>query len=315
MAAWGSLRRRFEWGLILGGVALACGGKTTSHTDAVTSLGGGATSVSGGTAGTATGGSNPSDGAAIGGTTTGGTGDPTGGTANPSGGTSSGGGSVGGTNSGGTSSGGSATGGATTACDGSPVSSLPAMATACSTQDESRCDASGNRCICERGIWYCNHACPVSQPTVATACEKGAFCSYAPGVTCACIGLPSSSGEIPAPDAAPPPDPLPQWLCIGTSSCPAALPMTGDVCTGLTDVVCDYPNTIPAYHMACVCSANGGAGSGSSWTCFQSTSCPATQPAYGLAQTCVGPAVCTYSTPPYHCGCASAGGVASWICL
>ena len=289
----------------MGGVAAACGGKTTSQSGGTASLSGGTASFSGGTA-------------------TGGTGNPTGGTANasggsatgginnPTGGAATGGTDSGGTNSGGTSSGGNATGGTRNAlCD--VVPSLPAMGTACRTAGESQCDASGNRCICERGIWHCNHACPVTQPTPSTGCEPATFCSYAPGVTCACL-KPSPPEYPPDPDSGPPPDPPPRWICIGTSSCPAAdLPMTGQDCTGLTDVACDYPNTNPALHFACMCSAIGDAGW--TWICFSSAPCPATQPPYGLNQICTGPAVCTYSTPPYHCGCAVPSGQGVWFCV
>ena len=73
-----------------------------------------------------------------------------------------------------------------------------------------------------------------------------------------------------------------------------------NVCDNLNGMVCDYPNTNPAFRMVCLCSAYADAGSGSTWTCFQSTTCPATQPAYSLTDTCAGRAVCTYSVPDSH---------------
>jgi hypothetical protein len=79
-------------------------------------------------------------------------------------------------------------------------------------------------------------------------------------------------------------------------------------------LACDYPNQNPAFHMVCACLVNEDAGSGSSWACAQSAACPSTQPAYDLSQNCTGPAVCTYSTPPYHCGCATNGCNGNWVC-
>ena len=178
-------------------------------------------------------------------------------------------------------------------CD--TVASLPVMGAACSTTGESRCDANGYRCTCERGIWYCNNACPVSQPTPNTACVRGVTCAYNGGNTgCACVNL--------------------LWMCLGVSDCPAAadMPMTGQACNDLTGVVCDYPNTNPSFHMMCACSVNADAASGSSWTCAQSGPCPATQPAYDLSTPCPSTALCTYSTSPRHCGCLQTG--TPWVC-
>ena len=91
--------------------------------------------------------------------------------------------------------------------------------------------------------------------------------------------------------------------------------MTGQICTDLVGVGCDYPNTNPSFHMACLCMASGDAGPGPTWTCFQSMPCPATQPAYSLTETCSGPAVCSYSTPPYHCACVANGPGGHWTCF
>jgi hypothetical protein len=111
MAARESFRRRFAWTLVLGGVAVACGGETTSYTGGAKSLSGGTASLSGGT-------SNPTGGTdnliggssnASGGTATGGSTSPTGGAVH-TGGTQ---GPTGGTSSGGVTSGGTASGGAT----------------------------------------------------------------------------------------------------------------------------------------------------------------------------------------------------------
>jgi hypothetical protein len=283
MAAPRSFRRRLTWALVVGGVAVACGGKTTSLSGGTASLTGGTSTTTGGTA-------NPSGGTSSGGVPSGGT--ATGGVS--TGGTVTGGTATGGSSVGGSSTGGSATGGtAPVLC--TTVTSLPAMGTACSTAGESQCDASGNRCICERGIWYCNNACPGSQPTPSTACQRGAACNYPPAVTCACVNL--------------------LWMCVGVSGCPDAanMPQTGAACNNLTGVLCDYPNANLAFHFACVCSANADASSGSTWTCMQSQFCPTTQPAYSLSDTCAGTAMCTYSTSPHHCLCIQSG--TPWVCF
>jgi hypothetical protein len=178
------------------------------------------------------------------------------------------------------------------------VTTLPTQGMGCSTPDQSQCNAAGQRCICERGIWYCDNACPGSLPTPNTACSKGAACVYSNGtVGCACVNS--------------------LWMCVGTSQCPAAanMPMTGLDCTGLTNIACDYPNSNPALHMACICGANADAGTGSTWTCFQSAACPATQPAYNLNETCTGPAICSYTSAPSHCACTSQGAGGHWVCL
>jgi hypothetical protein len=190
------------------------------------------------------------------------------------------------------------------------------MGTACRTASESQCDASGNRCFCEFGIWYCNNACPATEPTPATGCERGAYCNYAPGATCQCVDdRPCNGPDCPWYGDSAPPDPPPRWICIGTSSCPADPPTSGQDCTGLTDTVCDYPN--PALHRFCDCMANIDPASGSTWSCGQSAPCPATQPPYAwpVGATCMGPAICTYATPPYHCRCPVMGGTGIWVCL
>jgi hypothetical protein len=259
-------------------------------------------------------GGNPSGGNPSGGNPSGGNpsgGNPTGGIpgqgGNPSGGVASGGRASGGTNSGGTASGGKATGGtpgtggAPTACIGTTVATLPTMGSCCGNSTAcpgtpatgtSQCDAAGNRCVCERGIWYCNNACPGSIPTPDSACARGAACVYG-SAGCGCVNL--------------------KWMCVGVSGCPdaASMPMTGQACNTLTGVACDYPNTNPAFHMACVCSVNADAGSGSTWTCVQSAACPASQPPYDLNAGCPGTAICTYGST--HCACMQTG--TPWVCI
>ena len=91
------------------------------------------------------------------------------------------------------------------------------------------------------------------------------------------------------------------------------MPRTGVACNDMTNVACDYPNTNPAFHMACVCSVNADAGAGSTWTCVQSAECPAAQPTYGTASNdnCPGVAICTYGA--VHCACLQTG--TAWVCL
>jgi hypothetical protein len=246
-----------------------------------TLTGGGATGTGG--TGAGTGGTAPASSGGTAPASSGGTPAATGGLPAASGGTSTG----------GTATGGTATGGAASSCIGETVTTLPTQGTACTTPDQSQCDASGNRCICERGIWYCNNACPGSPPTPNTACSKGAACVYSNGtVGCGCVNS--------------------LWMCVGVSSCPATVPTTGDACNALTGVACDYPGSI---HLACICGANADAGSGSSWTCFQSAPCPATQPAYDLSTSCTGPAICSYTSAPNHCACTSQGPGGHWVCL
>ena len=299
MVARGSFRRQFAWALLLGGVAAACGGDTTSGRTA---------SLTGGTGGTATGGTSTAGTSTTSGGhgTAGGTVDLSGGTA--TGGVSTGGSATGGANTGGQATGGISTGGSATGgarnnlCD--IVSSLPAQGTACSMVGESRCDPSGARCACERGIWYCDHACPDTEPTPGTVCPAGAGCSYPTGVSCVCLNHPPDPGSPEYPS---------NWTCIGVTGCPASLPATGNACNNLNGLVCDYPNTNPAFHFGCVCTLNSDSGSGSTWTCIQSADCPATQPAYDPSSRCPGVAVCTYNSEPRHCACFQSNS--PWICL
>ncbi len=221
-----------------------------------------------------------------------------GGTSNATGGTPNGDGATGGTEAGGTdtagtsSTGGATAGGAPSVCQ--VVSSLPVQGEACPTPGESQCLSSGERCLCERGIWYCNNACPDSQPTANTACSRGAACTYSNGdVGCACVNS--------------------LWMCIGVSDCPASQPTTGNACDGLSGIACDYPNSNPALHFACMCSAGADASSGATWICVQSARCPATQPAYAVNNVCPGIAVCTYASEPRHCACLQAQN--AWICI
>jgi hypothetical protein len=202
---------------------------------------------------------------------------------------------------GGNAGGGTATGGTGgKACYGDTVAALPTQGaccgqTTCASEPPtgtSRCLANGDRCVCERGIWYCTNGCPASQPTPNTSCSRGTACTYSNGnVGCACINL--------------------LWMCLGVSSCPTTMPTTGNACNDLTGISCDYPNSNPALHFACVCSATGDAGSASTWTCVQSASCPSAQPAYGTS--CPATAICTYATAPNHCACVPGG--AAWVCL
>jgi len=217
-------------------------------------------------------------------------GGPSGGTAQ--GGSYTGGRATGGVTTGGRNTGGNATGGGST-CVGSPVSSLPAMGTACSTPGESQCDASDRQCVCERGIWYCNSSCASTYPTLPTpntACQSGAACDYPSGASCTC----SNS----------------TWTCIGTSSCPAAAPTTGVSCNDVTGVACDYPGSV---HLVCMCTIANDGGL-PTWTCFVSANCPPAQPPYNPSQTCTGPAICTYGAN--RCGCLYPSGTttSSWVC-
>ena len=208
-----------------------------------------------------------------------------------------GGSSTGGTTAmGGMATGGSATGGTAPVPVCATVASLPAMDTACNTLGESRCDPSGNQCVCEGGErrWHCSTICTSTYPTepaVGSACIHGAACNYPSGVSCEC-------------------DNHSQWVCIGTAYCPADMPTTGQACNGLTSVLCDYPNHDP--HVACFCSPNADASTGSTWTCIQVAPCPATQPPCGTA--CSGPAICSYSSPPRYWVCLQSSG-SEWVCL
>jgi hypothetical protein len=220
---------------------------------------------------------------------------PTGGKA--SGGAFTGGKATGGNPTGGVFSGGggNATGGSASAPSCATVISLPNMGAACSAAGESQCDKSGNQCVCERGIWYCNTVCASTYPTEPTpnsACYRGAACNYPSGVGCSCVNL--------------------SWFCLGSKGCPAAagMPLTGDSCNGLTGVACDYPNSSPALHFTCYCMVNADAGTGSTWVCAQSSVCPTTQPAYSQANACPGFATCSYGS--IRCACLS--GKTPWVC-
>jgi hypothetical protein len=191
---------------------------------------------------------------------------------------------------GGSYSGGRASGGAATIPVCEPVTTLPTMGTACSTAGQSQCLPNGSRCLCERGIWYCNTSCGATPPTADSACTRGAACTYASGDRCACINL--------------------RWMCISSSGCPANVPTTGQDCTGSTGVACDYPNTNPSLHFACACMNPSEAGTLSSWTCIQSGPCPATQPSYSPTAVCPAAAICSYGN--IRCGCLAS---TPWICL
>jgi hypothetical protein len=172
---------------------------------------------------------------------------------------------------------------------------LPTMGTACAAAGESWCDADGNRCVCEDGIWFCNTTCSSDYPTPPTpntACASGAACSYPSGVGCMCVNE--------------------RWRCLGGDSCPpaASMPMTGQACDSSTGLACDYPNSNPAFHMGCICGVVGELDGGSStWTCIQWAACPATQPAYP-ASTCAGVALCSYGST--LCTCSQSGS--PWVC-
>jgi len=201
---------------------------------------------------------------------------------------------VGGSATGGAGTGGNA-GGAASVPVCSTVASLPTMGTACSTFGESLCDATGNRCVCDRSIWYCTTPCATSYPTEPapdSACLAGAVCNYPSGASCQCLNS--------------------RWQCIGASGCPTAaqMPMTGSACNGLAGLWCDYPNSNPAFHMTCVCSGNAVASTGASWTCIQPRTCPTTQPAYDPNGDCLGVAMCAYGST--YCRCTQSS--TPWVC-
>jgi hypothetical protein len=100
-------------------------------------------------------------------------------------------------------------------------------------------------------------------------------------------------------------------MCVGMSGCPSSVPATGEACNNVTGMVCDYPNTNPTLHFACMCTANTDASSGSTWTCVQSAPCAVTQPSYSLSNTCSGASLCTYSDSPNYCACRAD---APWVC-
>ena len=191
--------------------------------------------------------------------------------------------------------GGSATGGAASVpvCDA--VDSLPDIGTACSTPGESRCDPSGNQCVCARGIWYCNTNCASTYPTEPSPCSdcvRGSACNYPSGASCACTST--------------------SWTCLGGSACPAAANTltSGQACDGLTGLACDYPNSNPALHIACFCTGKADASAGSTWICIQLGACPKTNPAYGVSNVCPGVTFCSYDST--RCSCLEAG--TPWVC-
>jgi hypothetical protein len=154
-------------------------------------------------------------------------------------------------------------------------------------------DASGNQCVCMRGIWYCTTSCASAYstpPVPNSACARGAVCNYSSGVSCECVNT--------------------SWMCMGASACPAVNPMTGDACNNLTGVECDYPNSSPALHMVCLCTGNPDAGTGSTWTCMQLGACPMAQPAYSLTNLCPGVGYCSYGST--YCSCLTSS--TPWIC-
>ena len=189
--------------------------------------------------------------------------------------------------------GGNGAGGGATVPVCASVASLPSVGTTCTTVGESQCDPSGDRCVCWRGRWYCTTSCASTYPTEPapdSACIAGAACNYPSGASCSCVNS--------------------RWVCIGGDSCPADGIKTGQACNGLTGWWCDYPNSNPAFHMACLCASNSDISTGSTWTCVQSGPCPTTQPPYDLNGTCPGAAICGYGSIYCHCQQSSA----PWIC-
>ncbi len=248
----------------------------------------GATSTGGTvTGGTAMGGSR------VGGTVTGGA--ATGGIGMGS--ISTGGRAIGGTTTGGAATGGGAIGGTGPVSVCQTVTTLPTQYSQCSNQGESRCLASGGRCVCARNVWYCNTECArIAQPNPDGDCSthRGAACTNAGGLDCACVAN--------------------RWICLGNSSiCPADDTITtGDGCPGQVGVACDYPdlNSDPLNHKVCAClppEAEAGYLI-PTWTCFLSNRCPATQPVYPTA--CNVASLCAYGN--VHCACLQGG---NWICL
>jgi hypothetical protein len=191
MAQRGSFRRRFAWTLVLGGVAVACGGDTTS---------GGTASLTGGTA-TAGAGGAATGGAATGGAATGGA-------------------ATGGAATGGAATGGAATGGAAGAdCTG--------LSSALESAVNAFAPASPNSCVLDsdctvvattidRNNRLCWSACPMvvtghcwAHCPIAAASQWGAewtaFLADDPAITAACDAL-RTAGCVPF-----------------SSSCPCAL--------------------------------------------------------------------------------------------
>ena len=262
-------------GAVAMGGTVPSGGATTGGS---VSSGGvlptGGAAVSGGTA---TGGLPGSGGMSTGGATTGGS--VSSGGALPTGGAAvSGGTATGGLpGSGGMSTGGAATGGTTSVPECEPVTTLPAKGTMCSTAGQSLCHADGSRCVCERGMWYCNTGCDTTRPTPGSACDLGTVCAYPSDVACTC----NPAG----------------WYCMHLSGCPADYPATGDGCNGSEDTYCDYPQAIPPYDLECFCTEGS---DGSAWTCVL-LSCPAEQPSYDLNVLCHGVGICRYGSTLCEC--------------
>jgi hypothetical protein len=201
-----------------------------------------------------------------------------------------GGSAMGGTAAGGSGTGGSATGGTAAVCTGATVASLPVMNTACDTEGQLLCDATGDRCSCQRGHWYCTTLCASTYPTEpapGSACTEGAICNYPSGVSCTCS------------------DSL--WWCIGTSDCPADVPSPGAACDGLSGRQCDYPNS--SAHPWCLCAPNPEPSPGSAWLCMLSGPCPTAQPPYG-ALCYTDYTTCTYGST--RCNCTQSGY--PWVC-
>jgi hypothetical protein len=285
--------RLFMLGL-LACVAAGCGGETDAST------GGGGTAAGGLPANggaMAEGGALASGGRSSGGATTGGSVSsggalPTGGAA-VSGGMAtggrpgSGGMSTGGAVTGGVATGGAATGGRTSVPVCELVTALPAKGTGCATMGQSLCQADGGRCVCERGIWFCNTPCDATLPTPGSACDRGTVCANPSDVACNCnFGV---------------------WYCTHLSGCPVDHPLTGDACTGLEETFCAYPRGVTdSYDRTCFCSQ----GTGGSWLCRQ-LSCPAEQPSYDQNVPCGDYvyAICTYGSTV--CECLGGG---TWFC-
>jgi hypothetical protein len=189
---------------------------------------------------------------------------------------------------GGSATGGSATGGTAAVPVCQAVAALPTAGSLCSNAGESACTASG-RCVCARGIWYCDTACASTYPTPPVAytdCLKGTACMYSGGVGCTCFGG--------------------KWFCTSGIACPDA--MTGARCDD-PGTWCQY--TDPAYGtMSCLCYP-GPDGGAATYTCVVGTPCPKTPPPYPTACSS-NYGYCPYASGRTLCSCPFNGG--QWIC-
>ncbi len=183
-----------------------------------------------------------------------------------------------GTSASGTSTSGTSTSG--TGASGTGATSCPATQPAADSACPSigaDCTYGGTQCACEfTNTWQCS-SCPAALPANMSPCTPGMngldVCDYA-ATQCVCLGPGSAAA----------------WTC---ESCPATKPAQASDCSSTSFIggfFCSYGAA------QCTCRL----ASGNTWDCGTMT-CPATQPAPGVACDIAATMPCEYGSVKCYC--------------